>query len=140
MRADARSQAACADSGVDRFNLNREVLHQSVDVTSLDDGLAVALRRRLRRLIGHHSLEALNEGLALRLRRRLRSLIGQQTQQCGRSARRKPAPPPRQVPSKLRRESTGLAWLAGTSIVSRCRQNTLSCGLRPALIAVAQGP
>jgi hypothetical protein len=40
----------------------------------------------------------------------------------------------------FRRESTALVRLAGTSIVSRCRQNALSCGFPPALIAVAQGP
>ncbi len=43
-------------------------------------------------------------------------------------------------PSRLRLETTGLVRLAGTSIVSRCRQNELSCGFRPASIAVAQGP
>ena len=40
---------------------------------------------------------------------------------------------------RVRRESTGLVWLVGTSIVSRCLQNALSCGFCPALIAVGPG-
>jgi hypothetical protein len=47
---------------------------------------------------------------------------------------------PTASPSRLRRESTGLVWLAATSIVSRDLQNALSCGFRPTLMAVAQGP
>jgi hypothetical protein len=42
--------------------------------------------------------------------------------------------------STLRRESTGLVWLVGTSIVSRRRQKVFSCGFMPASIDVAQGP
>jgi hypothetical protein len=41
---------------------------------------------------------------------------------------------------KLRRDSTGLVRLAGTSIFSRLFQNALSCGFPPTSISVAQGP
>jgi hypothetical protein len=41
---------------------------------------------------------------------------------------------------KLRRDSTGLVRLAGTSIFSLLFQNALSCGFPPTSISVAQGP
>ena len=42
--------------------------------------------------------------------------------------------------SRLRRDSAKLVWLTAASIVSRRRQNVLSCGLPPISIIVAQGP